>query len=104
VISSGELVDLYPPANAVVMFVDEKSQIQALSRTQPILPLRPRLFERRRSLERTPQLASAGHGLMYPNGAEAFGILVDAIDESGIDSDSPAAEDAALCRRPCMVT
>ncbi|WP_197382721.1 TetR/AcrR family transcriptional regulator [Mycolicibacterium mengxianglii] len=54
------------------------------------------LFERRRSLERTAQLASAGHGLMYPNGAEAFGILVNAIDESGVDSDSPAEEDAAL--------
>ena len=31
---------LYSPAGAVVVSVDEKSQIQALDRTQPILPLR----------------------------------------------------------------
>jgi transposase len=32
---------LNPPEHAVVLCVDEKSQIQALNRTQPILPLRP---------------------------------------------------------------
>jgi transposase len=32
---------LFPPENAIVFCVDEKSQIQALERTQPILPLRP---------------------------------------------------------------
>ena len=32
---------LHPPAKALVLSVDEKSQIQALDRTQPILPLRP---------------------------------------------------------------
>src|SRR5439155_1205984 len=32
---------LNPPAKALVLSVDEKSQIQALDRTQPILPLRP---------------------------------------------------------------
>ena len=32
---------LHPPANAVVISVDEKTQIQALDRTQPELPLRP---------------------------------------------------------------
>ncbi len=37
-----DVVGLYldPPAGAVVISVDEKSQIQALDRTQPILPLR----------------------------------------------------------------
>jgi hypothetical protein len=30
---------LHPPENAVVLCVDEKSQIQALERTQPILPI-----------------------------------------------------------------
>ncbi len=30
-----------PPENAVVLSVDEKTQIQALDRTQPQLPLRP---------------------------------------------------------------
>jgi transposase len=32
---------LHPPENAVVVCVDEKSQCQALERTQPILPMRP---------------------------------------------------------------
>ncbi len=37
---------LYPPEKAIVLCVDEKSQIQALDRTAPILPLRPGLAER----------------------------------------------------------
>ena len=36
-----------PPENAIVLCVDEKSQIQALDRTAPILPLQPGLAERR---------------------------------------------------------
>ena len=38
-----DVVALYlnPPENAVVVCIDEKSQIQALDRTAPILPLRP---------------------------------------------------------------
>ena len=42
------MVGLYlnPPANAIVLCVDEKSQIQALNRTQPILPMRPGLPEK----------------------------------------------------------
>ncbi len=44
-----DVVGLYlnPPDNALVLSVDEKSQIQALNRTQPILPLRPGTAERR---------------------------------------------------------
>src|ERR1700757_801916 len=44
-----DVVGLYlaPPDNAVVVSVDEKSQIQALDRTAPMLPLRPGLAERR---------------------------------------------------------
>jgi transposase len=44
-----DIVGLYlaPPENAVVLCVDEKSQIQALDRTAPILPLQPGLAERR---------------------------------------------------------
>jgi len=38
---------LHPPERAVVLCVDEKSQIQALDRTQPILPMRPGIPERR---------------------------------------------------------
>jgi transposase len=43
-----DVVGLYldPPANAIVLCMDEKSQIQALNRTQPILPVRPGLPER----------------------------------------------------------
>ena len=44
-----DIVGLYldPPANAVVLCVDEKSQIQALDRTQPLLPMLPGQTERR---------------------------------------------------------
>src|SRR5271156_6322520 len=43
-----DVVGLYldPPERAVVLCVDEKSQIQALDRTAPILPMRPGLPER----------------------------------------------------------
>jgi transposase len=44
-----DIVGLYlnPPDRALVLCVDEKSQIQALDRTQPVLPLAPGLPERR---------------------------------------------------------
>lgn len=44
-----DIVGLYlsPPTNSVVFCVDEKSQIQALERTQPLLPMRPGQLERR---------------------------------------------------------
>ena len=38
---------LHPPDHALVLCVDEKSQIQALDRTQPLLPMRPGQIERR---------------------------------------------------------
>jgi transposase len=38
---------LNPPDKALVLCVDEKSQIQALDRTQPLLPMRPGQAERR---------------------------------------------------------
>lgn len=40
-----DVIGLYldPPERALVLCVDEKSQIQALNRTQPILPVRPGL-------------------------------------------------------------
>jgi transposase len=43
-----DVVGLYlaPPEKAVVLSIDEKSQIQALDRTAPILPLRPGLPEK----------------------------------------------------------
>src|SRR5229473_8299872 len=44
-----DVVGLYmnPPDRALVLCVDEKSQIQALDRTQPLLPMRPGQPERR---------------------------------------------------------
>ena len=44
-----DIVGLYlnPPDRALVLCVDEKTQIQALDRTQPLLPLRPGQVERR---------------------------------------------------------
>lgn len=44
-----DIVGLYmnPPDKALVLCVDEKSQMQALERTQPLLPMRPGLPERR---------------------------------------------------------
>ena len=44
-----DVVGLYiaPPARAMVLCVDEKSQIQALDRSQPLLPMRPGQVERR---------------------------------------------------------
>ncbi|MDX6008736.1 IS630 family transposase [Cupriavidus necator] len=44
-----DIVGLYlnPPLKAMVLCVDEKSQIQALDRTQPILPLAPGIPEHR---------------------------------------------------------
>jgi transposase len=44
-----DIVGLYldPPERALVLCVDEKSQIQVLDRTQPLLPMRPGQIERR---------------------------------------------------------
>jgi hypothetical protein len=44
-----DIVGLYlaPPERALVLCVDEKSQIQALDRTAPLCPMRPGQIERR---------------------------------------------------------
>jgi DDE superfamily endonuclease len=43
-----DIVGLYlaPPDRAAVLCVDEKTQVQALDRTQPLLPMRPGQVER----------------------------------------------------------
>ena len=43
-----DVVGLYlaPPENAIVLSVDEKSQVQALDRTQPMMPMTPTQAER----------------------------------------------------------
>jgi transposase len=48
---AAEVVDvvglyLHPPENTIVLCVDEKTQVQALDRTQPLLPMRPGQIER----------------------------------------------------------
>ncbi len=44
-----DVVGLYldPPEHTIVLCVDEKTQVQALDRTQPLLPMRPGQFARR---------------------------------------------------------
>ena len=44
-----DVIGLYmdPPEHAIVLCVDEKTQVQALDRTQPMLPMRPGQIERR---------------------------------------------------------
>jgi transposase len=44
-----DVIGLYmdPPVNALVFCVDEKTQVQALERSQPVLPMRPGRSERR---------------------------------------------------------
>ena len=57
-----DVVGLYmnPPDNALVLCVDEKSQIQALNRTQPVLPLRRGQVERR-----TPEYTRNGTTTLF---------------------------------------
>jgi transposase len=58
-----DIVGLYldPPAHAVVLSLDEKSQIQALDRTQPGLPLKPgRCQTMTHDYKRMPAPAQAG--------------------------------------------
>ncbi len=57
-----DVVGLYvdPPAHAVVLSVDEKSQIQALDRTQPGLPMKPGRDDDARLYPQQPAPAKAG--------------------------------------------
>ncbi len=79
-----DVVGLYlnPPTNAIVLSFDEKTQIQALERTQPRLPVRPGLSDTtpavRRWLEENPRvhLHFTPKGASWRNLIEAwFGIL-----------------------------
>jgi transposase len=70
-----DVVGLYldPPEKAVVLCVDEKSQIQALDRTAPILPLRPGLPE-----SRTHDYVRHGTTTLFAALEVATGKVVDA--------------------------
>jgi transposase len=65
-----DLVALYldPPERAAVLCVDEKSQIQALDRTQPLLPMRPGQPERRAHDYRRHGTTSLFAALNYATG------------------------------------
>src|SRR2546426_282590 len=64
------VVGLYlnPPTHAVVLSLDEKTQIQALSRTQPLLPLRPGLPARQTHDYRRNGLTSLDAALEIASG------------------------------------
>ncbi len=57
-----DIVGLYmaPPENAVVLCIDEKSQIQALDRTQKVLPIQPGHAE-----QRTPDYVRHGTATLF---------------------------------------
>jgi hypothetical protein len=58
-----DVVGLYhhPPQRAVVLCVDEKAQIQALDRSQPVLPMMPGMPERRTHDYFRHGITSRGH-------------------------------------------
>src|SRR5215207_2678305 len=70
-----DVVGLYldPPEGAVVVCVDEKSQIQALDRTQPILPMRPGQAERQ-----THDYTRHGTTTLFAALEIATGMVIDA--------------------------
>jgi transposase len=70
-----DIVGLYldPPAKAIVLCVDEKSQIQALDRTAPMLPLRPGL-----PASRTHDYVRHGTTTLFAALEVATGKVVDA--------------------------
>jgi len=70
-----DVVGLYldPPEGAVVVCVDEKSQIQALDRTQPILPMRPGQAERQ-----THDYVRHGTTTLFAALEIATGMVIDA--------------------------
>jgi transposase len=65
-----DIVGLYlnPPTQAVVLSLDEKTQIQALNRTQPLLPLRPGLPARQTHDYRRNELTSLYAALEVASG------------------------------------
>jgi transposase len=69
-----DIVGLYinPPTNAIVLSLDEKTQIQALERTQPILPMRPGLPARQTHDYRRHGLTSLYAALEVASG-QVFG-------------------------------
>ena len=86
-----DVVGLYlnPPTNAVVLSLDEKTQIQALERTQPMLPLRPNLPARQTHDYRRHGLTSLYAALEVASGRVA---------RASAPSDTPARISCASSR------
>ena len=79
-----DIVGLYlnPPDPAMVLCVDEKSQVQALNRTQPILPLAPGVPARQSHDYQRHGVTSLFAALMWP----AVSRSAVAIDATGTRS------------------
>jgi transposase len=69
---------LHPPENAVVLCIDEKSQVQALQRTAPILPIMPGVPEKATHDYIQPQNRENGTTTLFAALEVATGKVVDA--------------------------
>ncbi len=99
----GDIVGLYlnPPEAAVVLCLDEKTQVQALDRTSPVLPLMPGAAQRAK-----PRLPPPRHHqpLRHPRrrlGAGDPVILLQYLD--GAHRDPPLYEAASTLGMCCLV-
>jgi hypothetical protein len=84
-----DVVGLYhnPPERVVVLCVDEKSQIQALDRSQPVLPMMPGMPERRTHDHLRHGITSVFTpiGSSWMNQVERwFGLLTDKLIRRGV--------------------
>ena len=73
-----------PAQHAMVLCVDEKSQVQALDRTQPLLPLRPGQVERRTHDYKRNGKTSLFAALDVATGASVFVVNPDSGIEVGL--------------------
>src|SRR5881296_1837503 len=96
-----DVVGLYlnPPTNAVVLSLDEKTQIQALSRTQPLLPLRPGLPARQTHDYRRNGLTSLYAALEVSSGRVFGGRELHVVLDNSSTHSTPAVQ-AWLAQHP----
>jgi len=71
-----------PPDQVLVVAVDETSQIQALERIEPILPLRPGIPERQTYDSRRHGAPTPGHAGATP--FAALNVLTDKVTATGL--------------------
>ena len=84
-----DIVGLYldPPDKALVLCVDEKSQIQALDRPQPVLPMRPGQVERRTAAldAKSSEILSEFHQRHRAREFRKFLVTIDAAVPAELD-------------------